>query len=248
MKHLLDYTISLAYHCLHIEHKGCRILEFHSILDDSSGKIPTLSPIAFQKFMEYIYNSKYKVIPLNQLVEYLKQMKPLPKNSIVITFDDGYKDNFLTAFPILKKYNFSATIFLVTEWIGKNSTYLSWAEVKQMHNYGILFGSHTNTHPHLLKLSPEKLEIELKKSKEIIEDKLGINCQAFSYPYGEINESTREAVRKAGYRCAVSKGEKTNTLGTSLLELSRTFIYETDITTRRFRVRLSGAHQWHKLW
>ena len=247
MSSLLDYVISLT-HFSSAEQQGCRILEFHSISDNLSGRMPILSPVAFQRFMEYIYNSKYKVISLSHLVECLEQMRPLPKNSIIITFDDGYKDNFLTAFPILKKYDFMATIFLVTGWIGKNPTCLSWEEVKQMHSSGILFGSHTNTHPHLIKLQSEKLEHELKKSKEIIEDKLGTECWAFSYPYSKVNESIREKVKKIGYRCAVSKGEKSNTLHTPLFELSRTFIYETDTTSHHFRVRLSGAHQWRRLW
>lgn len=245
---LIDYVTSLIHSSLHSEQQRCRILEFHSISDDFSGRMPTLSPIAFQRFMEYIYNSKYKVISLSHLVECLEQIKPLPKNSLVITFDDGYKDNFLTTLPILKKYDFSAIIFLVTGWIGKNPACLSWEEVKQMHSSGISFGSHTDTHLHLTKLPPEKLEHELKKSKEIIENKLGTECWAFSYPYGKVNESIREKVKKIGYKCAVSKGEKSNTLRTPLFELSRTFIYETDITPHHFRVRLSGAHQWRRLW
>ena len=245
---LLDCASLLGHFSLRTEQQGSRILEFHSISNNFSGKMPILSPIAFQRFMEYIYNSKYKVISLSHLVECIEQMNPLPRNSVVITFDDGYKDNFLTCFPILKKYNFPATVFLVTGWIGKNHTYLSWDDIKQMHDYGILFGSHTVSHPHLTELYHRELELELTKSKEIIEHKLNTKCWAFSYPYSEANKSIIEKLKRSGYRCAVGMRGKGNTITTPLFELSRTFIYEHDTNPRHFRVRLSGAHQWRRLW
>jgi len=109
--------------------------------------------------------------------------------TVVITFDDGYRDFYTDAFEAMRQCGFTATIFLATDRIQNTPVridgvdYLTWSEVAELHKAGIQFGSHTVSHPDLRSLSPEQIEYELGCSKETIEQKLGVAVESFSYPF-----------------------------------------------------------------
>jgi peptidoglycan/xylan/chitin deacetylase (PgdA/CDA1 family) len=109
--------------------------------------------------------------------------------TVVITFDDGYRDFYTDAFEAMRQCGFSAIVFLATDRIKDTPVriegvdYLTWSEVAELHAGGIRFGSHTVTHPDLRSLSPDQIEYELGYSKEIIEQKLGAPVESFSYPF-----------------------------------------------------------------
>lgn len=135
----------------------------------------------------------------------------LPQKPVLLTFDDGYKDNFTHAYPILKRYNFRATIFLVTRYMGKkngwskgNEEMLSWKEIEEMKKEGFSFGSHAHTHPNLLELPRDKVLSEIRDSKRILEERLGEAIIFFAYPYGKFNSKIKEMVKGAGYLGAFS--------------------------------------------
>lgn len=158
--------------------------------------------------MSFLNESGYKAITLNELVSYITENKSFPSKTVTLTFDDGFQNFYTTAFPILSEYNFKATVFLVTDFCGKNNEWagnppnlpsskvLSWEEIKELNNYGIEFGSHTRTHPDLTKISSTQLEDEIFASKSAIEDSLGSKVATFAYPFGKFNSSVKKMVEQ----------------------------------------------------
>jgi peptidoglycan/xylan/chitin deacetylase (PgdA/CDA1 family) len=137
---------------------------------------------------------------------------------LLLTFDDGYLDTYQYAFPILQRYGFSATVFLVTDSIGKMRHWgcskpvplMGWAHIKEMSAYGISFHSHTCTHPDLTAISHERASYELIYSKKTIEDKLGLPADYIAYPFGAFNRTVMGLAEDAGYTDAYAGGPTAN--------------------------------------
>ncbi len=174
------------------------ILMYHSISEEPEGGIHpyyrlNTSPEVFGQHMKYLYGNGYSVVGLRDAIHALSQSGDSPeinaKKHIVITFDDGFRDFYTEAFPVLRKYEFTATVYLPTDCIQNNKKsinekkHLSWNEVKELHAYGISFGSHTVTHPKLHMIGKKEIEFEIRFSKETIEDQLGSHVDSFAYPY-----------------------------------------------------------------
>ena len=129
--------------------------------------------------------------------------QPLPPKPIMLTFDDGHRDNFTKALPILERLQAKATIFLATDYIDHDPTYLTWEQVKIMDQSPLItFGSHSFSHTRLRQLSPEEIKHELTHSKKVIEEHLGHPINAFAYPYGSgaYRSKIRAQVLAAGYQ------------------------------------------------
>ncbi|MFA4889126.1 MAG: polysaccharide deacetylase family protein [Candidatus Omnitrophota bacterium] len=183
------------------------ILMYHSVCPnpDPQNKL-ALSPEVFELQMSFLkeYN---KVITLEELAASIRENKPIPANAVVITFDDGYADNYRYAFPVLKKYNFSAAIFLIVNEVGRpQNDRLSWKEIEEMQASGLItFGSHCLGPEPLVNISSgSELRKQISDSKKILEEKLGKKVAAFSYPEGKFNQRIRQQVIAAGYTLAVA--------------------------------------------
>ena len=186
------------------------VLMYHHVRPDAPDDRLSVLPGNFKKQMDFLAKRNYQVISLEELVNLIKSQKPLPRNLVVITFDDGYKDNYLYAFPSLKANNLSATIFLITDHIGQEN-YLNWSEIKEMVNHQIEIGAHTKSHPWLPGLEDKKeLEKEILAPKKIIEAELRRPVKFFCYPIGGVNDLVKQAVIKSGYlgACATHPGPK----------------------------------------
>ncbi len=167
-----------------------------------------VKPKDFEKQMNWFYKNNWKSFTISELVK----LDKIPEKSFVITFDDGYEDNFTNAFPVLQKYNFKATIYLVpnqtiNHWEEKNTSILSNLlnneQILQMQNSGLVeFGSHTLSHVNLSKTDEFQLEKELIESKKEIEKITNKECEAFAYPYGKFDDKIVQAVKNAGYKNA----------------------------------------------
>ncbi len=178
------------------------VLNYHEI-DNANHISLALSTDEFNAQMKYLKDNGYNTITPDQLLDYLQYGKPLPENSVLITFDDGYQDNYTNAYPILKKYNLNATIFLISHYIGLTN-YLTWPEITTMKNNGnITFEGHTYSHPFLSKITDDnKLRQQLLDSKIDLENHLGYKIKYLAYPYGDYNQHVISLVKQYGYRAA----------------------------------------------
>ncbi|MDQ0285139.1 peptidoglycan/xylan/chitin deacetylase (PgdA/CDA1 family) [Desulfofundulus luciae] len=192
------------------------ILMYHKVNPDprTGGLGLRVPPQKFARQMEYLAGHGFHTVSLTDVVDHFQKSKPLPPRPVVITFDDGYLDNYTYAFPILKKYGFTATVFVVAHTVGKTNTFdagrqplnkmAGWRELKEMASYGITIGAHTLDHPRLTRLSLEEVRRQIKESKALLEAELGRPVEVFSYPYGEYNREVARVVRESGYRAAVT--------------------------------------------
>ena len=223
------------------------VLTFHAL--DYSPAVTSFSPQVFQHGMSKLHDSGYQTLSLLEAVDYLHQEKPFPERSFVITFDDGYQSVFNEAFPVLKRYGMSATVFLT---VGERKSLkhadrlpsfegrsmLSWGEIREMLCSEIDFGAHTLTHPDLTRLPLEQKEIEIRESKAIIEDVLGTPVPCFAYPYGQYDNRTLEIVKRH-FACACSNELGLINRGSSLYALKRIDAYYLR-TDRLFNLMLSS--------
>ena len=182
------------------------IIMYHSV---NPGALPenrlAVSPATFERQMHFLKSRNYNVLPLESVAVLIRERKKIPPRTVVITFDDGYKDNYIYAFPILKKYNLPATIFIITDEVGRAHR-LSWDEIKTMQDSGIVtFGSHALGPEPLINIkSEQELKKQIFDSKKILEEKLGRRINAFSYPEGRFNNRIKQLVIEAGYKLAVA--------------------------------------------
>lgn len=195
-------------------YRGAVILLYHSVAENSLSA--TVRPSNFKKQLEYLYDKKFKVIKLTELAELIAGHRKIPPKTVCLTFDDGYRDNFLNVFPLLKKYNFPATIFISTALIGKKKVmengeifkYLSEEEIKQMSQSGLAeFGSHSHNHFKLSNLKSDQAEAELVASKKILAGLLNQEISSLAYPVGRFNEEVENIAKKVfKIICTVKKG------------------------------------------
>lgn len=190
------------------------ILTYHHIgdcppeqKDHSSLWVP--APL-FAAQLAWLRDHGYESITLNQMHACLLGKLPLPKRWIAITFDDGWRDNYMTALPILKEHGFSATVFAVTGRLRTGppadtwNEYLSAEEAREMLAQGLCVGSHTRTHPRLTSLQGDALTEEIAGSRQDLEKACGTAPEWFCYPFGNFSRRIIESVRQAGYIGALS--------------------------------------------
>lgn len=210
------------------------ILTYHSI--DKSGSVISTAPEVFRRQMQYLSENGYKAVTLNEFISSLSEDKTPFLKTVVLTFDDGFQNFFSEAFPVLEKYGFRATVFLVTEFCGKNNDWagnppdlpsskvLSWEEIRQLHRLGIEFGGHSRTHPDLTKVSDSRVESEIVESKAVIENALGSEVTTFAYPFGKFNPTVKQKVEKS-YKAAVSTNLGKVRAGSDFFSLERVDTY-----------------------
>jgi len=175
------------------------VLMYHRVLNegDASNHIHPgmyVSSASFERQLQYLKKA-YSVIDTNEFAEWLNGNRAFEKIPCVITFDDGWVDNYTNAYPLLMKYRLPATIFIITQEIGNNDM-LSWSQITEMENSGILFGSHTQTHRLLSSLSPEELDKEIILSKQTLHRSLKNPSAWFCYPKGDYSPAACERVRE----------------------------------------------------
>lgn len=166
-----------------------------------------------EQHLKYLKMFGYTTITFQDYYRYREGLLPLykfPKKPIILTFDDGYEDNYTNLFPLLKKYRFKAVIFILgdrsirfNKWdvdLGETpSPLLNSAQIQEMQDYGIEFGAHTNNHVNLTKINEEFYENEIGKCKDLLEKELNKPVLSFSYPYGGCNDYIKSKIKEAGY-------------------------------------------------
>lgn len=187
--------------------KGVRILCYHKVNDRDTDYM-TVTTQQFRAQMEYLYEQRYEAAHLHQFVRPEFGSMNL-KRPIVITFDDGWRDNYEFAFPILKEYGFEAMIFLIADNIGKPD-FLTKDQILEMHEFGIRFGSHTSSHADLKSLNKDEKWKEIFSSRKVLEETFPFTVDYFCYPKGLYDQEAVKMVREAGYMGACSNRPGSN--------------------------------------
>ncbi|WNC17574.1 polysaccharide deacetylase family protein [Brevibacillus brevis] len=177
------------------------VLEYHSIQDNQKDPY-CVAPAKFEEELRSILRMGYHPITATELLQmWTKHQAAVPK-PILLTFDDGYEDNYTHLYPILKKYHVKATIFLATSFIGRPN-FLTWDEIKQMQQSGIVdFESHTVHHPNLLKEKTDEVKAEFEQSRKVLEAHLHKPVRVLAYPFGNHKTYMYPMLKKAGYQMA----------------------------------------------
>jgi peptidoglycan/xylan/chitin deacetylase (PgdA/CDA1 family) len=165
----------------------------------------SVSPENFESHLAYLRQAGYETISLAELAASITEGVPLPEKPIIITFDDGYRDQYDNAFPLLKEYGYTATFFIFTQPIDTyNVDYLTWEMVIEMHQAGMEFGGHSYRHPDLRNRDVDFLVYEIVGSKEAIEERIGEPVHFFAYPSGHYDDLTIKVLESANFWGAVT--------------------------------------------
>lgn len=208
--------------------RGVAILMYHKIGDPPAGsklKKLWISPEKFERHLRYLKNKNIPVITCNEYYAMLRE-GTVPYKAAIITFDDGYENNYIHAFPLLKKYGFKGSFFIVTDTIGKMNVWhkqdtesrqkmLSGEQIAEMAAAGMEIGSHTVHHPHLKTRNAEQARKEITESKHVLERLIGKPVEIFAYPYGAgaYSKAVKELVGPAGYKLALGIRQGVNVSG-----------------------------------
>ncbi|MBD3426460.1 MAG: polysaccharide deacetylase family protein [Candidatus Omnitrophica bacterium] len=219
------------------------ILMYHSISDDRGSSL-NVTAENFDRQMRFLVMGEYSVISLDDLVRGIRQERKFHPKTVVITFDDGFEDNYLKAFPVLAKYKLPATIFLVAGYISEREGYLDWDQVKLMMDNGIDFGAHTVNNVYLPSVEDTRtLWWEVHGPRNIIENNTGKAPGYFCYPTGGFNTKVKNAVKRAGYEGACTTNRGFDRLNRDVYELNRIKVTNSDMTKPfHFRAKLSGYY------
>lgn len=203
-----------------------------------------VTPENFSKQMGYLERRNYRVISLTELTEGVRCNKTFPHNTVVITIDDGYKDNFIYAYPILKKHNFPATIFIIPSRIGKKNDFMNWQDVKIVLRDKVLIGAHTKNHAFLPSIKEKSaLWNEIKGCKNEIENITRSRVDHFCYPLGFFNDEVKRLVEEASYMSACSTNRGRYRSNKDTYELNRIKVTNSDMNKPfSFRAKLSSYY------
>lgn len=183
------------------------ILVYHIVrpsfpTDSQAVKNLAHTPELFDEELKHLGEAGYHVVSFVDLENYYRDGTLLPQKPIIISFDDGWSDQFTYAFPVLKKYNYSATFFVFTNPIGTRG-FITWDQLREMQKAGMRIESHSRSHPYLTRITdPAKLWNEINGSKERLEKELGVPVTEFAYPFGQYTPDIVAMVKKAGYQSA----------------------------------------------
>ena len=219
------------------------VLMYHGVNDNTDSTL-NVSVDNFSKQISFLLKNGYNIISLDDLVNGIKNKKEFSSKTIVITFDDGLKDNYTNAFPILKKHNIPATIFLISSYMDNKNEYLTWEQVKYMMEYNIDFGGHTKTHTYLPSIKSRKiLQDEILGSKIDIEQNINKEIKYFCYPVGGFNEQIKNIVKEARYKASCATNRGYDRYNNDLYEINRIKITNSDMTKPlHFRAKISGYY------
>ena len=225
---------------------GVPVLNYHQVNDEKHSAL-TLHVDQFREQMEYLHNQGYNTITLDQLYDYLENGTELPNKPIVITFDDGYVDNYKNVLPILKEYNMKATLFMISD-AANTPGFVSTEQMHQMEAGGFDIQGHTNHHKILTKIAPTELPDALLGGKTSLEGILGEPIEYLAYPGGFNDMLVQYVTKQSGYKMAFTVQPGTVQPGDNLYALNRLAIFQGDTPYLSFWLRLHCAPFIHYTW
>lgn len=217
IKRLLGRTIFASHLDALLLRGSSLIVTFHRVKNTDAAEGLTINVAMFEAYCRF-FRSNFNVVPLRQLVDTLEQGGRLDRE-LAITFDDGYRDNFDNAAPILERYGLPATFFIVTQWMGTEIVpwwdraegvrhpWMTWDQVRSLQQRGFDIGAHTRTHVDLGAVGGREAFEEIFCAREELERELEAPVDLFAYPYGRetnLAEANRRLIKAAGFRCCCS--------------------------------------------
>ncbi|MCH1929950.1 polysaccharide deacetylase family protein [Shewanella sp. A25] len=194
------------------------ILQYHHV-SETTPKVTSVTPAQFRAQMQFLADEGFKVIPLAQVVDAIKQKQDLPAKTVAITFDDGYRSIATTAHPILKEFGYPYTLFVAIEPIKQKFTeMMTWEELVQLSKEGAEIANHSWAHEHLIRRLDKESESQwlsrIKSSildtEKAIADATGQNLKMLAYPYGEYNQAIADMLTENGF---VAFGQQSGAAG-----------------------------------
>ncbi len=186
------------------------VLMYHHVMDPASDanaiqRDLSVSPANFEAQLQYLIERGYQAITLKDLIMYLQLGQPLPPKPVVLTFDDGFKDQYTNAYPLLERHDYVGTFFIITRFADEaREEHMSWMDIGDLHANGMEIGSHSYTHPSLRGKSFDYIVWQVLGSKEAIEARTHEPVRFFSYPSGQYDQLAIDVLRSAGYWGAVT--------------------------------------------
>jgi len=239
---LLSFGIllGLAYRVWLYPRYTVPILMYHYV-SEGDGTL-FVKPDIFERQMKYLRDHRYNVISMDELVDGLRSGRRFAHNTVAVTFDDGRRDNYQYAFPVLQKYGIPATIYVITGWMGQG-VYLTWDQIREMAADGIDFGAHTRHHVYLPDADTETIRVEVEGSRQDLLEQAGRLPRHFCYPSGGFTPQAKEIVRAAGYDSAATTNRGYDRHNVDLYELNRVKVTNSDaVKPFHFRGKLSGYY------
>lgn len=224
---------------------GVLILEYHKINDEDTDTY-TVTTHDFKKQLDVLEQLGYKTISLREFLRAKKGLEQIPAKSLVITLDDGYEDSYSRVLPILEQRGAKATVFMVSNLIGKKG-YLTWDMLKDMQNRSIEIGGHTANHLPLTKLNDLNITKEVELSKLLMEWNGIKTIYTFSYPNGEHNKRVARILKDKEYLAAVGGETGLNDFQTDVYYLKRVNIPRPYFGILEFKLRLWRAYVFYRL-
>jgi|GEM_PF-5024786 len=205
------------------------VLMYHKLTTDpKKTNSLTILKSTFSSHMNYLKTHGYNTISLDQLLNYISKNSPLPKNPVVLTFDDGYVSNYTIAYPILKANKQKATVFAIANNTDKYTSFLTSKQLKEMDANNFRVENHTYNHDNLASLSYAKQLASITKSKQILEKILGRKEVYIAYPFGSYNANTLKAAKAAGCKMGLTTDNGVTSRKDNLYKIHRKFVNSTD--------------------
>ena len=233
-----------------------RVLLYHNVGDEiyNDRYSVNVSLDDFLDQMRFLSSNGYKVFKLEELINKIKKKEPIPDKSIAITFDDGYSENLPSILSILNRYAFAATFFVTINYINGSFNYpkdnyweylsfFTWEQLKTLLSAGHSIGSHFYSHENLLTLSYSEIKKEITESRKSIANKLGINVDLFSYPYGKFNKRVKDILNENDGLAACTSIPGNNSYRTDLYAIKRIPINPGDDISK-FKKKILGCYDW----
>jgi len=224
------------------------VLVYHGIAPQARGRL-VISAAAFGEQMRYLNAQGYRVVRLSDLVEFTALRRQLPRRSVVLTFDDGYRSFLLYAYPVLKELGFPATLFVYTDYVGSGPNALGWDDLRRLAGEGFEIEAHSKSHGDLRRTPTEsseqylrRMQAELGDPLASFEHELGLTPRILAYPFGGYDASLLQQVRDHGYVAAFSVYREANPSFADPLMLYRSQVYA-DMTLEDFARNLTVLHQ-----
>ena len=208
------------------------VLTYHNFSKTEKDAM-TVMASAFETQMAYLKEHGYRVITLDELYDFIEYKNPIPPQSVLITVDDGWRPFYDIAFPILKKYQYPATLFVYTDLITGTGKTLNWRQIKEMAEEGIEIECHTQSHRYLdRRVNGESfqqyvasVQVELNSCPRTLEQKLGVKAKYLAYPYGATNQLVSALTEKYSYSAAFTVDRGSNPFYANPYQLKRAMIY-----------------------